>query len=164
MKRLEATGSAQVVQVDYSFNEWASETEKESIDGGSLSMYTFHDLIAEKLRSVLQQPIRERGRYQDIYDLFLLLQIGHPPEEADREAVFRKLLEACRERQVPLHRAAMRDPKVIGLSNQQYSTALPSLISGELPSFDTAYSAVQNFFESLPWDTMTIGNDRARLS
>jgi predicted nucleotidyltransferase component of viral defense system len=152
LKRLEATGSPQVVEVDYSFNEWASETEKETIDSGALFIYTFHDLVAEKLRSVLQQPIRERERYQDIYDLFLLLETSAALERADRDAILRKLRAASHDRQVPVHKAAMRDEKVIHLSRKQYSTVLPSLLAGKPPDFDAAYATVQAFFESLPWE------------
>ncbi|MEJ2622018.1 MAG: nucleotidyl transferase AbiEii/AbiGii toxin family protein, partial [Candidatus Thiodiazotropha sp.] len=38
-----------------------------------MTAYSLTDLIAEKLRSVLQQIKRERQRRQDIFDLFLLL-------------------------------------------------------------------------------------------
>jgi predicted nucleotidyltransferase component of viral defense system len=151
MERLQAKGSPHVVQIDYSFNEWASDVEEQAVDGGSLRMYPFHDLVAEKLRSVLQQPIRGRERYQDIYDLFLLLE-GMPAITAeDRASILAKLREASHERQVPLHREAMRDEQVIDLSRRQYATALGQLVAGELPSFDVAYGAVQAFFESLQW-------------
>lgn len=73
IERLKAAQSPKVIRVDYSFNEWASEAESREMDGGVLNMYAFHDLIAEKIRSVLQQPLRNRERYQDIYDLYLLL-------------------------------------------------------------------------------------------
>lgn len=149
LKRLQSTGSAQVVQIDYSFNEWASGTEQQPVDGGNLLMYPFHDLVAEKLRSVLQQPIRGRERYQDIYDLFLLLD--NPIDANDRAEILAKLIEASRDRQVPVHQTAMRDEKVIQLSRSQYASVLPGLVSGPLPDFDIAYATVQDFFESLPW-------------
>jgi predicted nucleotidyltransferase component of viral defense system len=154
LKRLEANGSSQVVQVDYSFNEWASESEIEAINGGSLSMYTFHDLVAEKLRSVLQQPIRKRERFQDIYDLFLLLKTSPPHDQSDLDAILRNLIEASRDRGVPLHKTAMRDEMVIAMSRKQYDTVLPDLVPGIIPDFDTAYTTVQAFFESLPWDSL----------
>jgi hypothetical protein len=45
----------------------------------------------------------------------------------------------------------MRDEEVILLSRSQYDTALPSLVTGAVPSFDVAYKTAQDFFESLPW-------------
>ena len=153
IERLRATGSPHVVQVDYSFNEWASDTEQQDIDGGSLSMYPFHDLVAEKIRSVLQQPIRGRERYQDIYDLFLLLETAPEITDGDRAEILTKLVESARERRVPVHLAAMRDEAVKELSRRQYDAVLPGLVSGKLPDFDIAYATVQTFFESLPWSS-----------
>lgn len=151
LKRLGATGSTQVVQVDYSFNEWASGTEQQAVDGGHLLMYPFHDLVAEKLRSVLQQPLRGQGRprYQDIYDLFLLL--GTTVNTNDKSLILGKLFEASKDRQVALHKEALRDARVIQLSREQYASVLPDLVLGPLPDFDVAYTTVQEFFESLPW-------------
>jgi len=151
LKRLESTGSTQVIQVDYSFNEWASGREQQEVDGGHLLMYTFHDLVAEKLRSVLQQPIRGQGRprYQDIYDIFLLL--GTPVDDGDKAIILGKLFEASKDRQVPLHKEALRDELVIKLSREEYVTVLPDMILGPPPDFDVAYTTVREFFESLPW-------------
>ena len=151
IERLRKTGSPHVVQVDYSFNEWASDTEQQDIDGGSLSMYPFHDLVAEKIRSVLQQPIRGRERYQDIYDLFLLLETAPAITESDRAEILAKLIESSRDRQVPVHHAAMRDEAVIELARRQYDAVLPGLVAGKLTDFDIAYATVQAFFEGLPW-------------
>lgn len=151
LKRLETTGSTQVVQVDYSFNEWASGTEQQEVDGGHLLMYPFNDLVAEKLRSVLQQPVRGQGRprYQDIYDLFLLL--GTSVQAEDKSIILAKLFEASRDRQVSVHKDALRDEQVIQLSREQYATVLPGLVAGPLPDFELAYAVVQDFFENLPW-------------
>jgi predicted nucleotidyltransferase component of viral defense system len=149
LRNLEAKRSSKIVQIDYSFNEWASDIEVLRIDHGSLSMYPFHDLVAEKLRSVLQQPVRKRARFQDIYDLFLLLD--RDITEEDRKTILSKLIEASRDREVNIHQAAMRDEQVILLSRSQYDTALPSLVTGAVPSFDVAYKTAQDFFENLPW-------------
>lgn len=137
--------------MDYSFNEWASGTEQQDVDGGQLLMYPFHDLVAEKLRSVLQQPIRGQGRprYQDIYDLFLLL--GTTIQAEDKSIILAKLFEASRDRHVSVYKGALRDEQVIQLSREQYATVLPGLVSGPLPEFDVAYAVVQEFFETLPW-------------
>jgi predicted nucleotidyltransferase component of viral defense system len=152
VERLQTTGSPTIVQVDYSFNEWASDTEQQQVDGGLLSMYPFQDLVAEKIRSVLQQPLRGRERYQDIYDLFLLLATAPPITTDDRAAILAKLIESCRDRQVGVHQAAMRDDAVVEMSRRRYATDLPGLVSGQLPDFDTAYAEVRAFFESLPWE------------
>ena len=149
MKRLEVLQVPHTVQVDYSFNEWASGTEMQSLDGGRLIMYGFHDLIAEKLRSILQQPVRGRARYQDIYDLVLLLDGEEFSDKARRE-ILEKLHSASEGRDLSLHREAMRDPAVIEWSEKEYSQ-LNALLDVEPPAFDVAYTSVRDFFESLPW-------------
>lgn len=119
LARLRVLQSTKTVPVDYSFNEWESEIEEGDVDGGILAMYAYHDLIAEKLRSVLQQPIRNRSRFQDIYDLCLLLDdMEFTPE--DRATVLSKLRDASEERQVPMDPTAMRDPKLRELSQREY--------------------------------------------
>lgn len=153
MKRLQNKAMANVVQVDYSFNEWASDVEQEALDGGALRMYPFHDLVAEKLRSVLQQPIRDRERYQDIYDLYLLLHSVAEISADDRASILAKLHESARDRGVSLHREALRDPELIERSERQYATVLPGLVAGQVPPFEQSYGAVRQFFEALPWVT-----------
>lgn len=65
----------QVVKVDYSLNEPLGQPELLEIEAGrTIQIYSFHDLVAEKFRAVLQQEARNRLRRQDVYDLHLLLK------------------------------------------------------------------------------------------
>jgi len=135
--------------IDYSFNEWASEVEAGDLDGGVLAMYAYHDLVAEKLRSVLQQPIRNCSRFQDIYDLCLLLDcMDFDPEE--KSLVLHKLMAASADRKVPMDPTAMRSEQLHELSRRDYKQVV-ALIATEPPSFEEAYERVQAFYESLPW-------------
>lgn len=149
MQRFNKKQSAKVMQIDYSFNEWASEVEEQLLDGGKLGMYAYHDLIAEKLRSVLQQPIRNRSRFQDIYDLSLLFDFEVPSEE-DKRIILDKLRAASLERGVPLSKEGMRDPKVIEMTRKEYPN-VRALIANNPPEFEEAYERVRVFFEGLPW-------------
>lgn len=149
MRRLAAGQVTDVVQIDYSFNEWASSVEYRSLDGGQLSLYGFYDLIAEKIRSVLQQPIRKRARYQDIYDLFLLLEAEALPLEAKHE-ILNKLRDASAERGISLHQHAMRDQAIIDWSRRDYGQLI-ILLDVTPPDFEVAYELVREFYESLPW-------------
>lgn len=149
MQKLGGKQSPKVIQVDYSFNEWASTVELNSLDGGVLNMYAYHDLVAEKIRSVLQQPIRNRSRFQDIYDLSLLLE-GTSPTEEDKHSILTKLESASAEREVLLSKMAMRNPEVIELSRKDFSS-IKDLIGNEPLEFEATYAIVQDFFESLPW-------------
>ncbi|MFT7773886.1 nucleotidyl transferase AbiEii/AbiGii toxin family protein [Roseateles sp.] len=149
LRKLNAGQSAKTVQIDYSFNEWASDVEEGDIDGGVLAMYARHDLIAEKLRSVLQQPIRNRSRFQDIYDLRLLLDCMDFNDE-DRALVLHKLMAASEDRKVPMDPMAMRSDQLRELSQRDYAQVL-ALIATQPPSFEEAYGRVQEFYEGLPW-------------
>lgn len=149
LQRLTAKQSPKIVQIDYSFNEWISEVETNEVDGGALKMYPYHDLIAEKIRSVLQQPIRERARFQDIYDLYLLLTSSTPTVD-DCIIILEKIYAASKERKVPIFKEAMQQSEVIEYSKREYGTIAP-LIGERPPSFDLAYQTVQDFFENLPW-------------
>lgn len=149
--RLEKEGAVDVVQIDYSFNEWASEVELQPLDGGKLSMYPFHDLVAEKFRSVLQQPIRNRERFQDIYDIYLLINCAPEITDEDKRDILNKLVESAESRNVPLNQVSMQDAKVTEMSRRGYDDKLRALVSGEVPDFETAYSKVKELFESLPW-------------
>ena len=152
MRRLMAQGVPTLVSVDYSFNEWVTAIEEQPVDGGALRMYPFHDLVAEKYRSVLQQVVRKRERYQDIYDLNLLLNSVESMTFEDRAAILGKLRSACRDRLEEPDRLALQDPRIVALSQAQYGSALPQLVADHLPPFDVAYGLVREFYESLPWD------------
>lgn len=154
MRRFALKQAPKTIQIDYSFNEWVSEIEAQNVDGGVLNMYAYHDLIAEKLRSVLQQPIRDRARFQDIYDLYLLVE-GTMPTSQDKHAVLEKLHAACVDRKVPLFKYAFRQEEVIEYSKKEYGT-IAALIKNP-PTFDLAYRVVQEFFEGLPWSDDEIG-------
>lgn len=152
MEHLRRGSSSDVVQIDYSFNEWECAPALETVDGGTLATYSFHDLMAEKLRSILQQPIRRRERFQDIYDIVFLLRCVALISEKDRAHILDKLTKSVEGRGVQLGKSAMRDPELERLSKIGYETELPMLVRDQLPTFEEAFMVVRNFFESLPWD------------
>lgn len=156
MRRLALKQAPRAIQIDYSFNEWVSEVESQTVDGGILNMYAYHDLIAEKLRSVLQQPIRERARFQDIYDLHLLIE-GTTPTHEDKQAVLEKLRMASSDRNVPIFKLALRQDAVIEYSKKEYSSIAEQIT--DPPKFEISYRTVQEFFESLPWAANEISSE-----
>jgi hypothetical protein len=84
------------VAVEISYNEVITGTEWIELgDGVSVEASTLVDLVAEKYRAMLQQPIRNRYRRQDAYDLYCLLE-SHGEElervrAAVRDALIRKI-------------------------------------------------------------------------
>lgn len=142
-----------VVQIDYSYNEAVMDVEVLSLgDGEELQAYSFLNLIAEKLRSLLQQPIRRRNRRQDVYDLNLLLSNSAPLTQNEVHQLLDQILKTCRERGIEATQASLRDPDVQKMAEDGYEE-LAAEISGSLPDFQTAYTTLQTFYENLPWDT-----------
>ena len=82
MSRFRNRQSPNTVKIDYSFNENSYAVDHITLaDEEEILAYSFTDLVAEKIRSVIQQVERNRARRQDIYDLNLLLDTVTPDEK-----------------------------------------------------------------------------------
>ncbi|MDQ3693364.1 MAG: nucleotidyl transferase AbiEii/AbiGii toxin family protein [Chloroflexota bacterium] len=75
-----------------------------------LRVATIEDIVAEKLRALLQQPIRNRQRRQDLLDIAVIMsrQPGF-----DRRLVSRFMLEKAAARDVIVTRLAFHHDEVI---------------------------------------------------
>ena len=73
--RLEAGNASRTLRVDITFKEPVGSFQILGIGSGerSIRAYSLTDLVAEKLRALLQQPVRDRYRRQDVYDIVLLV-------------------------------------------------------------------------------------------
>jgi predicted nucleotidyltransferase component of viral defense system len=151
MDRLMNGQSPSVVEIDHSYNEAVFDVEVLRLsDGDTLQAYSFMNLIAEKLRSLLQQPVRRRNREQDVYDLQLLLGLGHQFSDEDRRHLVQLITDSCSARNITVTMKSLRDPTVRQMAGRGYET-LQQDVDGVLPPFHDAYGAVQDFFEALPW-------------
>ena len=71
------------VKIDCSFNEQSFEIDHISLaHEEEFQAYSFTDLVAEKIRSVIQPVERNRSRRQDIYDPNFLMD-----SDAGREGI-----------------------------------------------------------------------------
>jgi predicted nucleotidyltransferase component of viral defense system len=137
-----------VIHIDFSLNEAILATETLTTDGGSILAYAFTDLVAEKFRSLLQQPSRNRFRRQDVYDLAMLLARECSPEV--RAAILHGLRAKARARDIDPGVDSISDPEVRRRAEAHYAT-LADEIEGELPDFDASYDRIERFYRSLPW-------------
>lgn len=88
MKRLERGAAPTTVKIDYSFNEASYELQALSLDGEeTIQAYGLTDLLAEKLRSIIQQVVRKRNRRQDVYDIWYLLDTSPPLTHREKQQV-----------------------------------------------------------------------------
>ncbi len=151
LQRLLAGQAPTVVEIDYSYNEAVLDVEILRLtDGDSLQVYSQINLMAEKYRSLLQQPTRRRNRRQDVYDLALLLRGCHPLDTTEQARLLNCLVASARARGIEPHRQSLRDPEVRSMTSEGYDNLQPE-IEGALPPFDTVYDAVRDFYEKLPW-------------
>jgi predicted nucleotidyltransferase component of viral defense system len=145
-----------VVRVDFSLNEpLGGPVLLEIGENRSIQVYSFQDLVAEKLRAVLQQQIRNRMRKQDIYDLHFLINnsTDHTIEET-RTGVLYSLKEKAAARNLAIDRDSMRNPEIYRRSSKEYELLVHE-IEGPLPDFDDAYNLVRSYYEALPWGDQT---------
>lgn len=153
MRRLKAGQAPRTVQIDYSLNERSFNVDHITMaDDNNLLAYSFTDLVAEKIRSVMQQVVRDRSRRQDIYDLNLLLSTVET-DSKDRFLILTSLLE----KSVGRLEAGFVHPDTLGRADirerslRDYAL-LESEVAGDLPDFDSSYDAIEAFYRALPWE------------
>jgi len=142
--------SPTIVKIDFSLNEPIIDIEQIDLgDGLSLQAYALTDLIAEKLRALMQQEKRNRYRRQDIYDLRFLLESGISATQ--KESVLRNLMAKAQARGIEPGRYSLDDPELRRRAEKEYAT-LTDEIQGDLPDFDESFKLVGSFYRSLPWE------------
>lgn len=150
-QRLMAGQAPTIVEIDYSYNEAVLDVQVLRVgDGDELHAYSHLNLLAEKLRSLLQQPERGRYRRQDVYDIHLLAGHLPPLDESDKQALLRLLITSCTERHIEARLDSMENEQVRLMAEKEYAT-LSDDVEGVLPDFDVAFATVRSLYRSLPW-------------
>jgi predicted nucleotidyltransferase component of viral defense system len=149
-KRLLAGRAIQVLDMEISFRDQVHDVQNLRLDhaGAVIRAFTIHEIIAEKLRALLQQPVRNRYRRQDIYDIAFLLD-GFEATHADRERIVRTLMAKCRSRRIIPRPDSLADPEVIRRARADWDSMKLELAG--LPPFEERYAVVDRFYRSLPW-------------
>lgn len=163
IKRLDNKQSPHIIELDISFNESVSVSDTENFkltDRLNVLCYSLEQLIAEKYRSILQQIVRTRSRRQDVFDIHYLLnqEASLLYSNETKKTVLDKLIK-CSERkgiEEYLNQFGMRDEEIKRLSLEDFHTlSLEIDINTEVPP-EEMYTVVQDYFESLPWEGLTI--------
>jgi predicted nucleotidyltransferase component of viral defense system len=153
-KLMEGKPVSEIIALDYSFLESIPELQTVHIsDDLTVCVYGMTTLVAEKYRALLQQPIRNRKRRQDPYDIAFLLD--RQPELATpefRKAVLDALFIKCRDRDITPTPASIQDPRVIAMAAAEYSQLAAELPEGGLPPFDSVYKRISTYYQALPWN------------
>lgn len=149
-KRLKDGRAIRVLAVEISFRDQVYAFQELNLTGAGVAVraFTIHEIIAEKLRALLQQPIRNRNRRQDVYDIAYLID-GHELTEEDRASIFEILIEKCRSRGIEATRSSIDDPEVVRRAEADWHTLALEL--GDLPLFEERFSLMRDLYLSLPW-------------
>ncbi len=138
------------IDIDFNLNESILGIECLELGMDSnLQAYVFTDLIAEKFRSLLQQPSRNRYRRQDTYDLRLLIESKVSDEE--KSQILESLKVKSEARNIFPQRDSLDNPEVRERAKRDYPR-LADEITQELPKFEESYGIVTAFYRALPWD------------
>jgi hypothetical protein len=109
----------QGIDLDISINEPIGATTLVEVSPGvHLRVATIEDIVAEKLRALLQQPIRNRQRRQDLLDIAVILRKNIA---FDRGLVAEFLLAKAAARDVPVTRTAFRSPEIVSRASAGYA-------------------------------------------
>jgi predicted nucleotidyltransferase component of viral defense system len=135
-----------VVPVEISLNEPICASVGVDIDAAHpLEVSTLEDIVAEKLRALLQQPIRNRSRRQDMLDIAVILRGG---EDLDRAKVAEYLIRKAAARSVPVSREAFRGQEIKARAAEGYEE-LEATTRYTFISFAEAYAEVMALVDRL---------------
>ncbi len=138
--------SAQVIPIDISFNDPVCASEVRELErGSSLFVATLEDIIAEKLRALLQQPIRNRSRRQDVLDLAVVLGGSI---ELDHIRIAEFLQVKARAKDIAVSKTAFHHQDIRRRSSQDYAQLATTTRHTFIP-FDEAFAAVLAFVDQL---------------
>ena len=148
LKKFEAGTCPTIVPVEISNNEVVYDTEARTLDGddNELQISTLSDIVAEKLRSLLQQKVRRRTRRQDVLDIaFVRMEV---PELLDRDVVAKALVRKSEARDIVATKSAFRDSEIRDRASRDYPQLAQTTRRRFIP-FEEAFAEVLGLVDSL---------------
>ena len=142
-----------VIRMGISFGDVVCEHETRTLAANmkkGVRVCSLEDIVAEKLRALLQQPIRNRNRRQDAYDLaFVVTRAG---EKLNRAKVSRFLKVKCTARQIEPRKSAFNDD-IRERAEFEYDKYISERTGAEFIPFETAWNHVLELVASLDLPT-----------
>jgi predicted nucleotidyltransferase component of viral defense system len=139
--------SKATVPLDVSLNEpICGIVEVDIASSNLLQVCRLEDIVAEKLRALLQQPLRNRRRPQDVLDICVAVQ-ENPDLDLNLTAEF--LLEKARARDVPVSRAAFHQEEIRSRAFDGYNE-LRETTRNAFIEFEEAFSIVLGLVDRMP--------------
>ena len=150
-RRLKKGECPDVLEMEISFNEPIYSVEFLTLSPEAklgVNTYSLTDVIAEKLRALLQQEIRDRSRRQDIYDIDYLIK-NVPLSDQDRHNILEALKLKARARDIEPTIEGFDSPALKERAGSNWASM--GLELSELPDFNECFDSVATFYRSLPW-------------
>jgi predicted nucleotidyltransferase component of viral defense system len=139
--------SKATVPLDVSLNEPIGGTvEIDIASSNPLQVCVLEDIVAEKLRALLQQPLRNRYRSQDVLDICVAVREN---PNLDIKLVAEFLLEKAKARDVPVSRAAFHEKQIRSRAFEGYD-GLQETTRNAFVEFEEALAIVLSFVDRLP--------------
>jgi len=135
------------VPLDVSLNEPICRiVEVDIASSNPLQVCQLEDIVAEKLRALLQQPRRNRHRPQDVLDVCVAVQ-ENPDLDLSLTAEF--LLEKAKAREVSVSRAAFHQEEIRSRALEGYNE-LRETTRNAFIEFEEAFSIVLSLVDGMP--------------
>jgi len=138
------------VEMQVTLGDQICETREADVDGLPVRVPVLEDIVADKLRVLLQQPDRRIFRSSDLFDLWY--RAAHLDGRFDRARVVRFLDEETRDWHTlpPVTKASYRDPAVKLHAAIRYDDVRAQLPPSFVPPpVDEAYDALLRLVDSL---------------
>lgn len=144
---LAGDSSPNVVPLEVSVNEPICGVDLHQFDPAfaPLRVSTIEDIVAEKLRALLQQPVRNRTRRQDLLDIAVMLERN---STLDCAKVARFMMAKAVSRNVPISKVAFHDPEIAMRARQGYDELSGTTRRVFIP-FDEALALLLGFVDQL---------------
>ena len=139
--------SRATVPLDVSLNEpICGIVEVDIASSNLLQVCQLEDIVAEKLRALLQQPLRNRCRPQDVLDICIAVQENLA---LDLNLTAEFLLEKAMARNVPVSRAAFHQEEIRRRAFEGYNE-LRETTRRAFIEFEEAFAIVLSLVDGLP--------------
>jgi predicted nucleotidyltransferase component of viral defense system len=149
-ERLERGDCPTTLKIEVSFKEPVEALELIQLgENSSIHAYQFPELVAEKMRALLQQVKRDRSRCQDVYDIAFLVRDADLNEE-EKQYILERLIQKSHARDIEPDRDTISLPDIKARAKDGWKTL--NLELSDLPDFDTEFAVVESFYKSLPWE------------
>ncbi len=144
--------AARTLLVEVSFRDQVYTFQELHLTDADVAVqaFTLTELIAEKLRALLQQPIRKRNRRQDVYDIAHLITQNEIDVDA-RAEILSTLIVKCRSRGIEPSQASLDDPEVRDRAAKEWDTL--RLEVADLRPFEEQFALVSEFYRALGWSS-----------